>query len=90
MQSPWAAVASSSKVRSTEGVHDVTQVTSIFKKPSGVAMVTSEGFFVFWTSTALHHDMIVVTRNTSDFDQFTDLTVTNPWNCTWQATTLVL
>ena len=30
-------------------------------------------------ATALHHDMTVITRNTSDFDRFTDLTVTNPW-----------
>jgi len=31
-------------------------------------------------ATALHHDMTVITRNTGDFDRFTDLTVTNPWN----------
>lgn len=31
-------------------------------------------------ATALHHNMTVITRNTSDFDRFTDLTVTNPWN----------
>ena len=31
-------------------------------------------------ATALHHDMTVITRNTCDFDRFTDLTVTNPWN----------
>ena len=31
-------------------------------------------------ATALHHDMTVITRNTSDFDRFTGLTVTNPWN----------
>ena len=30
-------------------------------------------------ATAIHHDMTVITRNTSDFDRFTDLTVTNPW-----------
>jgi predicted nucleic acid-binding protein len=30
-------------------------------------------------ATALHHDMTVITRNTSDFDRFTDLTTTNPW-----------
>ncbi len=30
-------------------------------------------------ATALHHDMTVVTRNTSDFDRFTNLTVANPW-----------
>ena len=30
-------------------------------------------------ATALHHDMTVITRNTSDFDRFTDLTITNPW-----------
>jgi predicted nucleic acid-binding protein len=30
-------------------------------------------------ATALHHDMTVITRNTRDFDRFTDLTVTNPW-----------
>lgn len=29
--------------------------------------------------TALHHDMTVITRNTSDFDRFTNLIVTNPW-----------
>ncbi len=30
-------------------------------------------------ATALHHDMTVITRNTSDFERFTNLTVTNPW-----------
>jgi predicted nucleic acid-binding protein len=30
-------------------------------------------------ATALHHDMTVITRNTNDFERFTDLTVTNPW-----------
>ena len=30
-------------------------------------------------ATALHHDMTVITRNTSDFDRFDKLTVTNPW-----------
>ena len=30
-------------------------------------------------ATALHHGMTVITRNTGDFDRFTDLTVTNPW-----------
>lgn len=30
-------------------------------------------------ATALHHDMTVITRNTSDFNRFTNLTVTNPW-----------
>ncbi len=30
-------------------------------------------------ATALHHDMTVITRNTSDFGRFTNLTVTNPW-----------
>ena len=30
-------------------------------------------------ATALHHDMTVITRNTSDFTRFTNLTVTNPW-----------
>jgi toxin FitB len=31
-------------------------------------------------ATALHHEMTVVTRNTSDFDRFADLDVTNPWS----------
>ena len=31
-------------------------------------------------ATALHHDMIVITRNTRDFERFTNLNVTNPWN----------
>jgi predicted nucleic acid-binding protein len=31
-------------------------------------------------ATALHHDMTVITRNTSDFDRFAELNVTNPWN----------
>jgi predicted nucleic acid-binding protein len=31
-------------------------------------------------ATALHHNMTVITRNTSDFDRFTDLDVTNPWS----------
>ena len=30
-------------------------------------------------ATALHHDMTVITRNTKDFDRFTNLTVENPW-----------
>ena len=30
-------------------------------------------------ATALHHNMTVITRNTNDFDRFTNLTVTNPW-----------
>jgi predicted nucleic acid-binding protein len=30
-------------------------------------------------ATALHHDMTVITRNTRDFDRFTDLTATSPW-----------
>jgi predicted nucleic acid-binding protein len=30
-------------------------------------------------ATALHHDMTVITRNTNDFDRFTNLTVENPW-----------
>ena len=30
-------------------------------------------------ATALHHDMTVITRNASDFNRFTNLTVTNPW-----------
>jgi len=30
-------------------------------------------------ATSLHHDMTVITRNTSDFNRFTNLTVTNPW-----------
>ncbi len=30
-------------------------------------------------ATALHHDMTVITRNTSDFNRFANLTVTNPW-----------
>lgn len=30
-------------------------------------------------ATALHHDMTVITRNTRDFNRFTDLTTTNPW-----------
>lgn len=30
-------------------------------------------------ATALHHNMTVITRNTSDFNRFTNLTVTNPW-----------
>ena len=30
-------------------------------------------------ATALHHGMTVITRNTSDFNRFTNLTVTNPW-----------
>ncbi len=30
-------------------------------------------------ATALHHDMTVITRNTKDFDRFTDLTVESPW-----------
>ncbi len=30
-------------------------------------------------ATALHHDVTVITRNTSDFVRFTNLTVTNPW-----------
>lgn len=30
-------------------------------------------------ATALHHDMTVITRNTSDFNRFTNLTATNPW-----------
>ena len=30
-------------------------------------------------ATALHHDMTVITRNTSDFERFINLTVTNPW-----------
>ena len=30
-------------------------------------------------ATALHHDMTVITRNTSDFNRFTNLAVTNPW-----------
>ena len=30
-------------------------------------------------ATALHHNMTVITRNTSDFNRFTHLTVTNPW-----------
>ena len=30
-------------------------------------------------ATALHHNMTVITRNTSDFHRFTNLTVTNPW-----------
>ena len=30
-------------------------------------------------ATALHHDMTVITRNTSDPKRFTNLTVTNPW-----------
>ncbi len=31
-------------------------------------------------ATAIHHHMTVITRNTSDFDRFTNLTVTNPWS----------
>ena len=30
-------------------------------------------------ATALDHDMTVITRNTSDFNRFANLTVTNPW-----------
>ena len=30
-------------------------------------------------ATALHHNMTIITRNTSDFNRFTNLTVTNPW-----------
>ena len=30
-------------------------------------------------ATALHHDITVITRNTSDFNRFANLTVTNPW-----------
>jgi predicted nucleic acid-binding protein len=30
-------------------------------------------------ATALHHNMTVITRNTSDFNRFTNLTATNPW-----------
>jgi predicted nucleic acid-binding protein len=30
-------------------------------------------------ATALHHNMTVITRNTSDFNRFANLTVTNPW-----------
>jgi predicted nucleic acid-binding protein len=33
----------------------------------------------FIAATALHHDMSVITRNTGDFNRFTNLTVTNPW-----------
>ena len=31
-------------------------------------------------ATALHNDMTVITRNTSDFERFTNLNVTNPWS----------
>lgn len=31
-------------------------------------------------ATAIHHGMTVITRNTSDFNRFTDLNVTNPWS----------
>ena len=31
-------------------------------------------------STALYHDMTVVTRNTKDFERFNNLRITNPWN----------
>ena len=31
-------------------------------------------------ATALCHDMTVITRNTGDFERFTNLNVTNPWN----------
>ena len=30
-------------------------------------------------ATAIHHDMTVISRNTRDFDRFTNLTMTNPW-----------
>ena len=30
-------------------------------------------------ASAIHHDMTVITRNTSDFDRFANLTVINPW-----------
>ena len=31
-------------------------------------------------ATALHHDMTVITRNTSDFERFTNLNLANPWS----------
>ncbi len=31
-------------------------------------------------ATALQHGMTVVTRNDTDFDRFTGITITNPWN----------
>ena len=31
-------------------------------------------------ATALHNDMTVITRNTSDFERYTNLNVTNPWS----------
>ncbi|MCY3636196.1 MAG: type II toxin-antitoxin system VapC family toxin [bacterium] len=31
-------------------------------------------------ATALHNDMTVITRNTSDFERFSNLNVTNPWS----------
>lgn len=31
-------------------------------------------------ATALHHGMTIVTRNNKDFERFTGITITNPWN----------
>ncbi len=31
-------------------------------------------------ATAIWHDMTVITRNTSDFERFTNLNLTNPWS----------
>lgn len=31
-------------------------------------------------ATAVHHGMTVVTRNTKDFDRFSDVAATNPWS----------